>query len=125
MPLKYSSNQLITALDVQTNLEEKKKARDPINANHRLSERILFWQYVCQPKHLVNQGDRNASSNSNNKYFKYKHIRWKTGHKCRSGEIRGYVSKKLQNGTSAVHFVFKIVQSLKDDLLRQIGDEME
>ena len=112
VPLKYSLNQFVTALHYQINLKLEKAAQE--SATPKSPNSIFFGQYARNPK-LMTRNQFGNSQKRSDECFRCGHRPWKPGHRCRPCAIKQNVSRKLHGGTSAVHIISELVQSMETD----------
>ena len=122
VPLKYTFNQFVTALHSQINLKREKASQESKKSNAKVINDILFGQYARNPKLMKNRQGGNSSSKKGDECFKCGHRPWKPGHKCRPGAIKQNISKRLHNGTSAVHIIGELVQSMENEPVEEDDD---
>lgn len=116
LSLKYFSNQFVTVLHAQVNLEEMNRWKH--ESNRSISDGIYVWsaQYARNGKLFSRQNGKDIVLMDNDECFNWGYRPWKQGQKFKPGAIRNSISKKLHNGTSAVHIMSMVVQLVESDM---------
>lgn len=121
MPLKYSFNQLVTALHAQIDLKKEEQVLENGRTGQSTTSNVMFRQYAQNRKHLSKRKCKGNSPLESEERFKHGHHPWKYRQKCQPGTIRRNFSKRLHNRAYAVQIMSRLIQSMKDNM--HAGDE--
>ena len=126
---KYSFNEFVLSLHEIVAMEveiAKEKAKDNTVHTHLSDELLSFFQrYGRNPKDL-SRGRPNPKTRRNSfdkKAFEEAHKKnvcvfckspWKPGHPCHKREMAGWARAKIEGGTSAVHVLTELIDTLNE-----------